>query len=113
MKKVIRYMIILVVIVILIILGINAYVKISTQKQIINKDEYSKLFDIDCIIVLGAGIWGDKPSPMLEDRLLEGINLYENNVSNKILMSGDHSRKEYDEVNIMKHLHHPNIIRYI
>lgn len=102
MKKVIRYMIILVVIVILIILGINAYVKISTQKQIINKDEYSKLFDIDCIIVLGAGIWGDKPSPMLEDRLLEGINLYENNVSNKILMSGDHSRKEYDEVNIMK-----------
>lgn len=102
MKKVIRYIIILVVIVILIILGINFYVKISTQKQIINKDDYSKLYDIDCIIVLGAGIWGDKPSPMLEDRLLEGINLYENEVSNKILMSGDHSRKEYDEVNIMK-----------
>ena len=102
MKKVIRYIIILVVIVILIILGINSYVKISTQKQIINEDEYSKLYDIDCIIVLGAGIWGDKPSPMLEDRLLEGINLYENEVSNKILMSGDHSRKEYDEVNIMK-----------
>ena len=102
MKKVIRYRIILVVIVILIILGINSYVKISTKKQIINKDEYSKLYDIDCIIVLGAGIWGDKPSPMLEDRLLEGINLYENNVSNKILMSGDHGREEYDEVNIMK-----------
>lgn len=102
MKKVIRYIIILVVIVILIILGINSYVKISTKKQIINKDEYSKLYDIDCIIVLGAGIWGDKPSPMLEDRLLEGINLYENNVSNKILMSGDHGREEYDEVNIMK-----------
>lgn len=102
MRKVIKYIIILVVIVILIILGINSYVKISTQKQIINKDEYSKLYDIDCIIVLGAGIWGDKPSPMLEDRLLEGINLYENNVSNKILMSGDHGREEYDEVNIMK-----------
>ena len=102
MKKVIKYLIILVVIFILIILGINSYVKISTRKQIINKDEYSKLYDIDCIIVLGAGIWGDKPSPMLEDRLLEGINLYENNVSNKILMSGDHSREEYDEVNIMK-----------
>ena len=94
--------IILVLIIIVIILGINFYVKISTQKQIINKDEYPELYDIDCIIVLGAGIWGDKPSPMLEDRLLEGINLYENEVSNKILMSGDHSRKEYDEVNIMK-----------
>lgn len=102
MKKVIKYLILLVVIVILIILGINSYVKFSTKKQIINKDEYSKLNDIDCIIVLGAGIWGDKPSPMLEDRLLEGINLYENNVSNKILMSGDHGREEYDEVNIMK-----------
>lgn len=39
---------------------------------------------------------------MLEDRLLEGINLYKNNVSNKIIMSGDHGRAEYDEVNIMK-----------
>ncbi len=39
---------------------------------------------------------------MLEDRLLEGIKLYQNNVSNKIIMSGDHGRKEYDEVNIMK-----------
>lgn len=102
MKKLIKYTIILVVIVILTILGINSYVKFSTKEQIINKDEYSKLYDIDCIIVLGAGIWGDKPSPMLEDRLLEGINLYENNVSNKILMSGDHGREEYDEVNIMK-----------
>ena len=102
MKKVIMYIIILVLIIIVIILGINFYVKISTKKQIINKDEYPELYDIDCIIVLGAGVWGDKPSPMLEDRLLEGINLYKNNVSNKILMSGDHSRKEYDEVNIMK-----------
>ena len=60
------------------------------------------IIHIDCIIVLGAGIWGDKPSPMLEDILLEGINLYNNNVSNKIIMSGDHGREEYDEVNIMK-----------
>ena len=39
---------------------------------------------------------------MLEDRLLEGIKLYQNGVSDKIIMSGDHGRKEYDEVNIMK-----------
>ena len=81
---------------------INLYVKETTKKQIINNSDYTKLENIDCIIVLGAGIWGDKPSPMLEDRLLEGINLYNNNVSNKIIMSGDHGREEYDEVNIMK-----------
>ena len=39
---------------------------------------------------------------MLEDRLLEGIKLYENNVAPKIIMTGDHGREEYDEVNVMK-----------
>ena len=87
---------------ILIVLAINFYVKLSTKKQIIENNDYSNLEDIDCIIILGAGIWGDKPSPMLEDRLLEGISLYKNNVSTKIIMSGDHGREEYDEVNIMK-----------
>ena len=39
---------------------------------------------------------------MLEDRLLQGISLYENGASNKIIMSGDHSKEDYDEVNVMK-----------
>lgn len=86
----------------IIALGINLYVRLSTKKQIIKEDQYSNLSDVDCIIILGAGIWGDKPSPMLEDRLQEGIKLYQNNVSDKIIMSGDHGKKEYDEVNIMK-----------
>ena len=102
MKKVLIYVIITIVMIGVIGIGINIYVRLSTKNQIIKENEYSKLSDIDCIIILGAGIWGDKPSPMLEDRLLEGIKLYKNNVSNKIIMSGDHGRKEYDEVNIMK-----------
>ena len=102
MKKIIKYVVIVLIIMILIVLAINSYVKLSTKKQIIENNDYSNLEDIDCIIILGAGIWGDKPSPMLEDRLLEGVSLYENNVSTKIIMSGDHGREEYDEVNIMK-----------
>ena len=102
MKKVLKYGIIVIVAIAIIVLGINIYVRLSTQNQIIEENEYSNLSDIDCIIILGAGIWGDKPSPMLEDRLLEGIKLYQNGVSDKIIMSGDHGRKEYDEVNIMK-----------
>ena len=102
MKKVMIYIIIILIIMILILLAINLYVKQSTKKQIIENNDYSGLKDIDCIIILGAGIWGDKPSPMLEDRLLEGISLYENNVSSKIIMSGDHGKEDYDEVNIMK-----------
>ena len=102
MKKVLKYGIIVIVAISIIVLGINLYVKLSTKNQIIKENEYSNLSDVDCIIILGAGIWGDKPSPMLEDRLLEGIKLYQNGVSDKIIMSGDHGRKEYDEVNIMK-----------
>ena len=102
MKKILKYGTIAIIIMVTIIIGINLYVKISTNKQIVKKADYTKLSNIDCIIVLGAGIWNNEPSPMLEDRLLEGINLYKNNVSNKIIMSGDHGRAEYDEVNIMK-----------
>lgn len=102
MNKVLKYMLITLVTIGLIVISINSYVKISTRKQILNEKEYPKIADVDCIVVLGAAIWGDKPSPMLEDRLLEGINLYKKNVSNKILMSGDHGRKGYDEVSIMK-----------
>ena len=102
MKKIIKYVVKVLIIMILIIFAINFYVKISTKNQIIENSDYSDLKDIDCIIILGAGIWGDKPSPMLEDRLLEGISLYENNVSTKIIMSGDHGIEEYDEVNTMK-----------
>ena len=102
MKKLLKYGIIVIIIIAIIVLGMNLYVRISTNKQIIKENDYTELSDVDCIIILGAGIWGDKPSPMLEDRLLEGIKLYQNSVSDKIIMSGDHGRKEYDEVNIMK-----------
>ena len=101
-KKVLKYIIIVIVAIAVIVLGINLYVRLSTKNQIIKENEYSNLSNVDCIIILGAGIWEDKPSPMLEDRLLEGIKLYQNKVSDKIIMSGDHGRKEYDEVNIMK-----------
>ena len=101
-EEVLKYVIIVLVVIVVIVLGINLYVRLSTKKQIIKEDKYSNLSDVDCIIILGAAIWGDKPSPMLEDRLLEGIKLYKNDVSRKIIMSGDHGRKEYDEVNMMK-----------
>ena len=102
MKKVLKYIMIFIITIAIIILGINLYVILSTKKQIIEEEKYTELSDIDCIIILGAGIVEGKPSHMLEDRLLEGIKLYQNNISNKIIMSGDHGRKEYDEVNVMK-----------
>lgn len=101
MKKIIKYLLIILIIIILIVFSVNFYVKITTKNRIIKESE-ANLEDIDCILVLGAGIWGNKPSPMLEDRLLQAISLYNNNVSSKVIMSGDHGTEDYDEVNIMK-----------
>lgn len=101
-KRVVIFGLALTLLLIVVVLAINFIVKLSTKNQIIQDNDYSELGDIDCILVLGAGIWGDKPSPMLEDRLNEAVFLYNKGVSNKIIMSGDHGREEYDEVNIMK-----------
>lgn len=84
------------------VFGINIYIKSSTKKKILTLDEASALEGIDCILILGAGVWGERPTHMLEDRLDYGIALYKAGASNRLLMSGDHGRKNYDEVNVMK-----------
>ena len=87
---------------ILAVLIINAWVKKSGQ-WIVTEEEAAELQDIDCILVLGCSVRDDgTPSPMLEDRIIVGDRLYLNGVSEKILMSGDHGRDDYDEVNTMK-----------
>lgn len=57
----------------------------------------------DCILVLGAGLRSDgSPSDMLADRLDVAITLYKKGVSNVILLSGDCSGEDYDEVSSME-----------
>ena len=80
---------------------INAIVINSTSKYIITKETAASL-NADCIIVLGALVWdNNRLSDMLEDRVIIGDELYKLNAAPKILMSGDHGRVEYDEVNAM------------
>ncbi|MFQ9515411.1 MAG: vancomycin high temperature exclusion protein [Eubacterium sp.] len=100
--KIICGLIVLGIIMALTVLGINLYMKHSVAKNIITIEEASDK-DADCIIVLGAGVRTDgNPSWMLEDRIIIGEQLYEAGASKKLLMSGDHGREEYDEVNTMK-----------
>lgn len=102
MKKIIIIILSLILLSIVGILTVNFYVVLSTKSRIISIDEAKDLTDVDCILVLGAGVYGNKPRPMLEDRILTGIELYNNGVAKKIIMSGDHGQKDYDEVNVMK-----------
>ncbi len=79
---------------------INLYIVLTTKSQInkkLNKEE-----NYDAIIILGAGVRNNSPSPMLRDRLEEGIKLYQNGIAPKLLMTGDHGKESYDEVNTMK-----------
>jgi vancomycin permeability regulator SanA len=83
-------------------LCVNAYMVNSTKDKILTPEESAELSDVDCILVLGAGVHGTTLSHMLEDRVKTGIGIYELGSAPKILMSGDHGRTEYDEVNNMK-----------
>ena len=99
--KLIKCLIITFIGVIIGVLLINASVVLTTKNNIITEDETINIKNVDCILILGAGIRGKSPSPMLEDRLLQGVSLY-NDTYNKIIVSGDHMNKDYDEVNVMK-----------
>ena len=101
MKKIFKYILIVLIVIILVPVIINFYVILSTKKRIVSGDS-ELLTDIDYMVILGAGIRRGKPSPMLEDRLKTGISLYNNDISNKILITGDHMNDDYDEVTVMK-----------
>lgn len=88
-----------------ILLGLNAYVKGVAKADIITPEEAVNLENVDCIIVLGCLVKSDgSPSDMLSDRLERGIDLYKKGAAPKIIMSGDHGRADYDEVNAMKQI---------
>ncbi|MBI4833935.1 MAG: YdcF family protein [Planctomycetes bacterium] len=69
----------------------------------------NRIYDINEVpacevgLVLGALVWNSgQPSDILEDRLLTAIELYRLGKVKKLLISGDHGTKQYDEVNVMK-----------
>lgn len=96
MKKMFKMLLIIILLCIL----INLYMLLITNNKIVKNDKIDD--DMDCILVLGAGIRGKNPSPMLKDRLLTAVELYKLGIAPKILVSGDHENYNYDEVNVMK-----------
>lgn len=58
---------------------------------------------VQAVIVPGASVLrSGKPSDVLEDRLLTALALYRAGKVDKFLLSGDHGRDGYDEVNAMR-----------
>ena len=88
---------IIIALIIIFVVGSNIYVYATTKKQI-----DAALENADCILVLGAGVRNNKPTPMLNDRLEAAIQLYNDGKASKIIMSGDHGQEDYNEVGVMK-----------
>lgn len=82
--------------------SLSVYMVKATEKNIFTADTFKNDEKADCILILGAGVKDGRPKPMLRDRLLTGIELYKSGAAKKIIMSGDHGRADYDEVNVMR-----------
>ena len=101
-KKILRAFFVLCVFGALVVAGLNLYMISYSDKYTLSPQDASLLEDVDCIMVLGCGVWDGVPSPLLEDRLKRGVEIFDLGAAPKILMSGDHGQKDYDEVNVMK-----------
>ncbi len=85
----------------------NATVILSSKAYIFNEADFVRKNSItdtpkyEAIIVLGAGIVNDRPTPLLAERLNTGIELFKLGFADKIVMSGDSQDAWYDEVGAM------------
>ena len=99
-RKTVRVLLVLGLAGCLVMFLVNLYMIRKEETYILTADQAGELEDVDCIMVLGCGVRPDgTPSGMLSDRLDQGIRLYDEHVSDKLLMSGDHGKVNYDEVN--------------
>ncbi|MGW1033539.1 SanA/YdcF family protein [Streptomyces antibioticus] len=53
-------------------------------------------------VVFGAGLWDGEPSPYLAHRLDAAAKLYDEGRVKVVLVTGDNSRKDYDEPDAMR-----------
>lgn len=82
----------------------NVYMVNSQKDRIYDLSETDNIAPgYDCVIVFGAGVKPNgEPSDMLADRMKTGIEIMNRGITDRMIVSGDHGRKEYDEVRTMK-----------
>ncbi len=99
-KRVLIGLAVLILTVSFLIVLIDQYVQRTGLKYIVRPGQAPVS---DAILVLGAYVFPDGTlSPMLNDRLNQAYGVYQQGKAGKIVVSGDHGRKDYDEVNAMK-----------
>ena len=88
--------------------GISGWVVRSQWERVVSVDDPNMAdpqakADFDCILVLGCGVDAQgRPKPMLRDRMTVAVELYEKGWADRLLLSGDNSGPDYNEVGAME-----------
>ncbi len=81
---------------------VNAAVARYAQPYMVEAGDLDKLPEADCVLVPGALVRGNEQlSDVLKDRMDTAIAIYDAGKAGRLLLSGDHGQKDYDEVNAM------------
>ncbi len=84
---------------VLLVIGVRLYFVINESPNV-RSPEGNEHFD--AIIVLGTSVNPDRtPSETLKARLEKAYELWESGIADVIIVSGDHRKGEYDEVDVM------------
>jgi len=82
------------------LLAVDRYIKHMGEKYVVEPETCPQS---QAAIVLGAYVSPEgRLCDMLADRVRTAVELYMNNKVKKIIMTGDHGHKGYDEVNYMR-----------
>ncbi|MCL8013501.1 vancomycin high temperature exclusion protein [Streptomyces sp. AS02] len=77
----------------------------ATWMYVVTGDRLRTTADVprtDVAVVFGAGLWAGEPSPYLAHRLDAAAELYRAGRVEVVLVTGDNSRKDYDEPDAMR-----------
>lgn len=83
------------------VIFVNFYILKQSNKYIF--ENVKDVPETQAALILGSRVYSSgKMSDVLLDRVIKGLELYQNGKVKKLLISGDHGTKEYDEVNTVK-----------
>lgn len=77
----------------------------ATWLYVVTGDRLRTVADVprtDVAVVFGAGLWDGEPSPYLAHRLDAAARLYREGRIRVVLVTGDNSRDDYDEPDVMR-----------
>ena len=80
------------------VIGINWYILDFTKAYIFQ--ELDQIDSRQCAMILGARVYDSGSiSHVVRDRAESAMELYHHELADKVLISGDHGQRDYDEVN--------------